>query len=63
MSLVSNILVEIKRSVKIAIPLILDEIGFVLSGVFITIIFSDLGSSFLATHALVWSIFGSSPVL
>ena len=48
---------EFKLSLRLAIPLILSEIIYALSGFLATAMIAHLGKEQLATHALVWQIY------
>lgn len=53
----SNILSEIRRSLRLAFPLIASEMIYALNGFIATIMVAHLGKNQLAANALVWSVF------
>jgi len=58
----SKVFAEIKRSFRLALPLIASEVIYALSGFFATAMISHLNKETLAAHSLVWNIYLSSVV-
>ena len=56
---ISAIFSEIKRSITLAIPLIITKIVYDLSGFCATIMVEELGSKTLAAYALMWETFAA----
>jgi MATE family multidrug resistance protein len=54
---VSNIVSELKCSLKLAVPLITSEMIYALNGFFATVMVAHLGKEQLAANALVWSFY------
>lgn len=53
----TNISIEVKKSLKLSIPLIATEIIYALIGFVSTIMIAGLGKEYLAANALAWNIY------
>jgi MATE family multidrug resistance protein len=53
----SEVIVETKKSLKIAVPLIIYRAIIALSGFFASVMLSGLGKEIIAAHALTWTIY------